>query len=378
VKVVLLSHSPSDPDGGASRIYHLLTDGLRARGHTVRTLHLDDLHPPSRPVARLAVQRLAMPWLLSRAGGGVDLTGIDVVMSSSGMAAPLFRRLRRAGGSRPLLVNHVHGLAVADHVANLSEAIWGHWPVSMPYRLVTGPFAVRWDAAGVREADVTVVQNLRDLAEVRRMRPEGRVERVPAAIHPELLSASDELAALTGRDPAKVLWFASWEARKGSAYVAGAFRLLRAARSEATLVVGGTGRSHAQITAGFDPRDRDAVTVLPRISRAEHAALMRTCSLFLFPSLSEGFGLALPEAMAFGLAAVTTSAAFAGDHLTDGIHARVVPPTTVHLGQALVELAGDDQRRHALALRGRELARGFTLERMLDAYEGLFAARVTA
>jgi glycosyltransferase involved in cell wall biosynthesis len=375
MQIVLLSHSPDDADGGASRIYHLLADGMRARGHDVRLLHLEDLQPPAHPVARLAVQRLAMPWLLSRAGGRLDLTSTDVVMSSSGMAAPLFRRLRKAGAPRPLLINHLHGLAAADHAANLSEAALGHLTVSLRYRLLTGPSTVRWDTAGVQNGDLTVVQNLRDLAEVRRIAPDSRVRLAPAAIHPELLAASEELTSPAGRPAGRVLWFASWEARKGSAHVPGAFRLLREAHPEATLVLGGTGRSSADLITKFDPRDRDAVTVLPRITRAEHAALLHSCSLFLFPSLSDGFGMALPEAMAFGLAAVTTTTAFGGDHLTDRVNARVVAPTAQHIGRALIELIGNDEQRNALAMRGRELARTFTHARMLDAYEAAFASR---
>jgi glycosyltransferase involved in cell wall biosynthesis len=372
MKVVLLSHSPDDADGGASRIYHLLTDGLRARGHRVHTLHYEDLNPPSNPLRRLAVQRFALPWLLSRAGKRLDLSTTDVVMSSSGMAGPLFRRLREGGGRRPLLVNHLHGLAGADHAANLLEAALGHRPVSLQYRLVTGPLPARWDAVGVREADVTVVQNLRDLGELRQVRPIGRIELIPPGLHPELMAASQDLPPLQERDPARVLWFASWEARKGAAYVPGAFRLLRAVHPQATMVLGGTGRSPAELTALFAPEDRGALTVLPRITRSEHIELLRSCSIFLFPSLSEGFGLALVEAMAFGLAAVTTNTAFGGDHLTDGINARVVPPTTEHIARALRALVEDPGLRYGLALQGREIARQFDLKRMLDSYEDLF------
>ena len=104
--------------------------------------------------------------------------------------------------------------------------------------------------------------------------------------------------------------------------------------------------------------------------------MLRQSSLFLFPSISEGFGLALPEAMAFGVAAITTNMGFGGDWLSDGKDARVVAPSAEHLGQAMIDLMRDPEGREAMAERGRLLAREFTLERMVENYETEFARRL--
>ncbi len=346
LRVLLLSHVPDDPDGGASRVYHLLAAGLRERGHEVRLTHLEDVGLPRDPRVRLLARRTALPQLLSRAAAAWDPASYDVVMASSGTAYPLFRQLRRGGegaGHRPLLVNHVHGLVVHDHLAGLVEAQLGHHRAGPANRLVTGPFQVRWDRAGVAAADVTVVQNLRDLATVRDGGAQDAV-LVPPAVHPDLLEASRHAPDPASRRPGAVVWFGTWEARKGAFYVPAAFRLLRRAHPEATLTVGGTGLPAERVLADFDPQDRSSVTVLPRISVAAHAELLGASSIVLFPSLSEGFGLALPEAMAFGCAAVTTATAFGGDHLRDGVDARVVAPTSEHLGRALRRTRGRRRR----------------------------------
>jgi glycosyltransferase involved in cell wall biosynthesis len=373
MRILLLSHSPKDPDGGASRIYHVLEEGLAARGHVVDVRHQEDYSIPTGRLPRLLVDRLVMPQWLSRAAARARPETYDVVMSSSGMGYPLFRRLRATSGPRPALVSHVHGMAVYDHGVTLAEARLGHFPASVPYRLVTAPFADRWEYRGVDAADVTVVQNLRDLGQ---LRSRGAVEYIPAAVHPELLATSADIRPLDQRVPGQVLWFGTWETRKGAWYVPAAFRMLRAAHPEARLLVGGTGKPQAKIAGHFAPEDRDAVTVLPRVSRAEQMRLMNESQIFLFPSLSEGFGLALPEAMCFGLAAVTTLVGFGADHLTDRVDARVVLASSEHIGRALVDLVGDDAARRRIAERGRELARSFTPERMVDGYEQLFAGLV--
>ena len=170
LRVLLLSHVPDNRDGGASRVYHLLADELRARGHQVTLHHLEDVGLPRQPAARRLAQRLAMPQLLSRWAGSLPLTTYDVVMASSGTAYPLFRRLRERA-ERPLLVNHVHGLSSYDHAAAVWEHQVGHRRAGLARRLVTGPIQVRWDDGGIAAADLTLVQNLRDLGDVRRRLP---------------------------------------------------------------------------------------------------------------------------------------------------------------------------------------------------------------
>jgi glycosyltransferase involved in cell wall biosynthesis len=289
------------------------------------------------------------------------------------MAYPLFHHWRGlAGDKRPVLVNHIHGLSIYDHAANMGEALLGHFPVSAAYRAVTGRFAVRWDSRGVEVADATNVQNNRDLAELAALRRDFEVACIPAAVHPELLAASAVIAPVNERQPGQVLWFGTWESRKGSWYVPEAFRIARAARPTTRLIIGGTGRSQSDVARYFAEEDRDAVTVLPRVTRAEQIDLMNKSELFLFPSLSEGFGLALPEAMSFGLAAVATGTGFAADHLVDRVHARVVATSSEHLGRAMLELLSDSELRARVGMQGRDVARSFTPERMVDGYERLF------
>lgn len=372
LRLLFLSHSPKDPDGGASRIYHMLEDGLAERGHFVTTRHLEDFQPPNGRVPRILVQRMAMPHFMAWRARRMAPASYDVIMSSSGIGYRLFRALSRHA-DRPAFITHIHGLTVYDHAANLTEAELGHWPVSWPYRLVTGPFQVRWDAEGIAAADRTIVQNLRDYGHLT-SRPECQspVSFIPAAVHPSLLEASACIAPVDDRAPAAILWFASWEARKGSYYVPGAFRRVRDACPEATLTIGGAGAKKAEILAAFDERDRSSVRVLPRISVEEQIRIFNEASIFLFPSLSEGFGLALLEAMCFGLASVTTNTGFGGDFLDHDATAKVVYPSTEHIARAIIDLIERDTHRRELAHKGRLLARTFTPDRMFNAYERTF------
>ena len=378
MKILFLVHNRNNPNAGAARIYHMLTETLVARGHGVDAMYMEDFGLPMSGVGNTVAQRFLMPWLVSRGGARRGAAGYDVVMASNGMAFPLFRRLRRAA-RRPVLVNHVHGFGIYDHVSNMSESVLGRWKVSVPYRLVTAPGTMWWDAAGVASGDVSVVQNLRDLS----MLTDGgedpsRAVMIPGAVHPDILARGAAAPPMEERDPDAILWFATWEARKGCSYLPAAFRRIREARPAARLTMGGTGKAEGELKALFDPRDRGHVTVAPRLSVAEHAALLGRSSVFLFPSLSEGYGLALLEALSFGLAAVTTNTGFGGDFLRDGESARIVFPSSGHIARAVLEVMEDPALRGRLSRNGRVVARGFTPDRQAEAYEALFRERIAA
>lgn len=370
LRLLLLSHSPDDENAGASRIYHMLAAGLCERGHEVDLFHLEAMGLPREPhLARLA-QRTLMPRYLSRFGARQIGRGYDAVMASSGMAAPLFARLRRAR-ARPLLVNHLHGLAIHDHVAAMSEAMLGHGRASRAARLVTGPLQAQWDARGVSAADLTIVQNRRDLGDLKERCPGAAVELIAPAVHPQVLAASALAPTLDGRAPLLV-WFAAWQPRKGCHYLPGAFRIVRAAHPEARLAIGGTGGTPVDLIDRFAAEDRAAIEVLPRISVADQAALFGRAAIVVFPSRSEGFGLALAEAMCFGLAAIAGSTGFAADFLCDGRDGRIVPPSSEHIGRAIVDLLDNPAECSRIAAAGQRIASNLTRDHMISAYEQAF------
>ena len=77
--------------------------------------------------------------------------------------------------------------------------------------------------------------------------------------------------------------------------------------------------------------------------------------LFALPSYIEGWGMAVIEAMAAGLAVVMTDVGVAGEVVRDGINGRVVPVGDQDaFTQALIDLCGDPDKRNTLARAGRE------------------------
>ncbi len=102
--------------------------------------------------------------------------------------------------------------------------------------------------------------------------------------------------------------------------------------------------------------------------RAETAPIFAGLDLFLMPSLWEGFGLVLLEAMAQGVPVVGSAVSAIPEVVVDGETGLLVPPRDVAgLAEALAALLGDPARRAAMGAAGRaRLETHFTPSRMVD------------
>jgi glycosyltransferase involved in cell wall biosynthesis len=98
-----------------------------------------------------------------------------------------------------------------------------------------------------------------------------------------------------------------------------------------------------------------------RCNDEELASLYRGATAMVFPSLYEGFGLPIVEAMACGTPVLTSSLASMPEIAADA--ALTVDPLSVEaIADGLKKLVHDDALRSRLRLRGLERARDFTWE----------------
>lgn len=94
----------------------------------------------------------------------------------------------------------------------------------------------------------------------------------------------------------------------------------------------------------------------------ELAQLMRGAMAFVYPSLYEGFGLPVLEAMAQGLPVLTSNVG-ATREVAGGAALLVDPVSTSSIRDGLVRLLNDDALRRELSRRGMERAASFSWER---------------
>ena len=106
------------------------------------------------------------------------------------------------------------------------------------------------------------------------------------------------------------------------------------------------------------PRRAD-IDILGHLSGEQLAALYTRARIFAFPSLDEGFGMPILEAMAHGVPVVTSQSSAMPEVAGDA--ALLVDPLNIdQLAHALVRLAGDEGLREDLIARGRARVPRFT------------------
>ncbi len=211
----------------------------------------------------------------------------------------------------------------------------------------------------------------------------ARISVIPRAVDP------DDLTPLGGREEARrrILAEMGWgdetflvvnigrEApQKGQRYLIDAMRLVVETVPTARALVAGTPGSLSEdlrsrvVTAGLEGR----VRFLGR--RSDVADLLAAADVFAFPSLYEGIGVAMLQAMAAGCAVVVSAVPPMSDVVTDRVTGLMVPPRDPQgLGAAIIELAGDPELRRRLGLEARRVvARDFRPDAVAARLESLY------
>lgn len=103
-------------------------------------------------------------------------------------------------------------------------------------------------------------------------------------------------------------------------------------------------------------------------------AYLSQCDCFVLPSLWEGFGIVIVEAMACGVPVVSTDCPFGPaeiiTHEENGLLVEVDNPKL--LADAINRVLGDDQLQHKLSENGLKKAEDFTVEKITAEYDDLF------
>ncbi|WP_375428386.1 glycosyltransferase family 4 protein [uncultured Sphingomonas sp.] len=151
-------------------------------------------------------------------------------------------------------------------------------------------------------------------------------------------------------------------------------RLLRAYRASGTgmpLVVAGPDGWRADASAALIA-ETPGVRRVASVDRDAMSALIAGARALLMPSLAEGFGLPVAEAMALGVPVLTSARGALAE--TAGAAALLVDPEDEGMiARGIAELATDDASCARLAARGAERARRFSPEAFARQLGALYA-----
>jgi alpha-1,3-rhamnosyl/mannosyltransferase len=166
-------------------------------------------------------------------------------------------------------------------------------------------------------------------------------------------------------DRAFVLTSGTLEPRKNLVRLIEAFSQLPSELGEYSLIhVGPRGWDDKAILERAR-REGERVRLLGLVSDQDLAALYRLCDVFCYPSLYEGFGLPVLEAMQAGAAVVTSGISSLPEVGSDAV-LYVDPTKTGEIRGALLRLLRSPEDREELGARARRRGANFSWERTAD------------
>jgi glycosyltransferase involved in cell wall biosynthesis len=331
-----------------------LCRGLAETGHAGDLVGFHAAHETTPPeLEALAIERCSFAlardrlydlWMQDRRPAPQSITGDLDVVHSTGPAIP------PPGGSA--LVVTVHDLApirFVDRYPRRARSVYKRGAVitaSEAARVICPSRSTALDVEefyGVERERIRVVPHGVDMSDL--------------GIH-----GAEELWARRGLSEPYILWVGTQEQRKNVVAVLDAFARIAPRHPRLSLVLHGpNGWLGDEVGEGVRHRGIHGRTIVSEASlpRSELAALYTRASVFVYPSLYEGFGLPVLEAMACGTPVVTSNISALPE--TAGDAALLVDPLDDEaLAEAIEHIIEDPTLAEDLSRRGQKRAAGFT------------------
>ncbi|PZD71626.1 D-inositol 3-phosphate glycosyltransferase [Acaryochloris thomasi RCC1774] len=323
MKILLTIHERLTPNAGAAGSTFQLGQHYLSLGHDVTYYSFNDL--PQWMPDRL--KEVVFPGYLA-----VHLVAclrrgfIDVVDASTGDVWwwALFLRGERR---RPLLSTRSHYLEQLIHLDRLEEQRRGSLKLSWQYPLYRGSLQLLEVAISLRRSDLVLLLNhLEAECVVQQLGvSESHVHIVANGIPESFLGLPLLPMTEAEHQGVAIALVGTYITRKGIQYSVPALNNILKRYPQVRVSFLGTGCSESKVLDDFEVGVRDRITVLPHFEHADLPSLLEDHHIQLFPSLSEAFGKGLVEAMACGLAPITTETAGPLEIVKDGYDAIVVP-----------------------------------------------------
>jgi glycosyltransferase involved in cell wall biosynthesis len=353
--------------GGTAVAALELVRALQLRGDVelvgVAALHReppDEPWEPPLPVRSLPLPRLALyeSWHRLRRPSVERATGPVDVVHATGIAMP--------PATKPV-VTTVHDLAYLDYPEMFSRAGLRFFRRALELTIA--------------EATLVLCSSRSTLARCREAGfDEARLRHVPLGVQvvaPSELQV-DEMRARFGIERHYILWTGTVEPRKNLRGLLRAFELID---TEIDLVLVGPSGWNEDLEAAVGSLPEGVRTRIRRlgwVSRSDLEALYAGAAVFCFPSLLEGFGFPVVEAMAHGTPVVTSTGTSTEELVEDDAGLAVDPHDSQAIADAVSRILMDPELATRLRKAGLARSARYTWDRtarlVRDAYREASAA----
>ncbi len=353
MKYLLAINVPRDENAGAASTVLGLGKKLQEKGHYVDFVFNDDL--PFR-TKNPAWHRLyfSIYLIVKLVGQRIKKVEYDVLIVSGGYGylIPFSRFLF----GKPLFINRSHGPEYVGEPIPLKQLI----SYRLPYELL-----IRWQCEiATKYADLTLVTNQFEKTHMTRNfnLDINRIIALPPAIHDMFFDK--HLNYKNKCKLPKLLYVGTWIERKGVNQIVKAYNMLCGQYDGLSLTIVGIDNKD-EVESEFE--NSMNVYAKSAIDRKDLIKIYDSHQVLIFPTLSEGYGKVVLEAMSRGMCVITTPMGYGAEIINHNENGFIVP---FHDHEAIVStistIISDQKLLDSISVNARKSVEGLTWDNVAD------------
>jgi len=249
----------------------------------------------------------------------------------------------------PTIVDQIDPAQTEDEITRREAVLWPGWmamPGSIP-EVYFERLAAEWKRASI----VIVNSEWSKSGLLAQGVPEEKLRILPLAYDPPVAVGRNESNSMEKT----ILWLGQVVLRKGIQYLIGAAKMLEAERLR-FVVAGPIAISPEAV--GSAPSN---MSFIGPVTRDRLSSLYQSADLFVFPTLSDGFGVTQLEAMAHGVPVIATQNC--GEVVQHGVNGLIVPVRDPNaLAEAILGLVFDAKRLCSMSAAAIETSKRFSVD----------------
>mgnify|MGYP002762659898 CR=1 FL=1 len=362
---ILLFSQPGHGSGGVETVVRKLQQGFRERGHIVQTVYEDD----TLPVGGIEKDANGISVHLELPPTWKGFLRPHYTYSLISSLVALYRILRTF---KPDVVNY-HYCAPSAACFALLRVLFGYRFVVSFHgsdALTTQGLRARLVPYILEQADVVTAVSQALSETVQETFPGGYTPvLVPNGIDYEFWSAPGAGPVHQPQAAPLLVSVGALKHVKGHDMLIDAFSVISRQYPDSHLVLIGDGplrTSYEEKIAKMNLADR--ITVTGWLQPEEVRAWLRESDLFVFPSRSEGFGIALVEAMAVGVPVIASNAGGIPEVVGDLDDALVNPVNSTELLKAITALLENRKAQESLRVQVQKRASNYCFSKTVNTY----------
>ena len=225
-------------------------------------------------------------------------------------------------GGRKLVLDQIYPALHEERLEQEEEDRWPDWSLAPRSAFYHSSLFQHWRDIQLEEwrlADVVIVASRYSKRALAHTSPEieHKLKLVPLTVNLDAYRPHQHVRRFKGERPLRVLFAGTANLRKGLPYLLRAFSEIDMSIARLT-VAGGIQLSEEKIESY-----REHVDFLGPVPHIRMPHLYRDADVLVFPTISDGFGAVMLEAMATGLPVISTD--HCGDIVEDGVNGFRIP-----------------------------------------------------